>query len=294
MQKNKIIIGFSVVSVILTVLVCYLIYSYMSPSRQTIYVFNESYSAGTQITADMLTPIQVDSTITVSGRKADVSEQFVTSYEYSEIISSGDSLRMDVGEGMPLTMSMLSVIGGSSIEMNMRPSSIAVTVGVDSITGISSDLKEGSRVNIYSTTDTGVALILQNMRVLTVNRPDGELSSVTIETDLQQSMQLIYYSIYGRIYLGLVDASGYQASEGEIPTFSGYGYTTESADDAELYINDGNSESESILYSEDDSLADGLFSNNSLEQDEEDDTAENASTEEENLEDDMSVDNGEE
>ena len=151
----------------------------------------------------MLTPIQVDSTITVSGRKADVSEQFVTSSEYAEIIKSGDSLRMDVGEGMPLTMSMLSVIGGSSIEMNMKPSSIAVTVAVDNVTGISQDLKEGSRVNVYCTTDTGVSLILQNMRVLTVNKPDGELSSVTIETDLQQSMQLIYYSIMGKFTLAL-------------------------------------------------------------------------------------------
>lgn len=279
MQKNKIIIGFSAVSILLTVLVCYLIYSYMSPSRQTIYVFNGSYSAGTQITADMLTPIQVDSTITVSGRRADISEQFITSAEYSEIISSGDSLRMDVGEGMPLTMSMLSVIGGSSIEMNMRPSSIAVTVGVDSITGISADLEEGSRVNVYSTTDSGVSLILQNMRILTVNRPDGELSSVTIETDLQQSMELIYYSIYGRIYLGLVDASGYQAAEGEIPSFNGYAAEETATGDETYYTGGGTTDgSGSILYSENGSLSDSLFTNNDLMQDET--SAEDTATEE--------------
>lgn len=277
MQKNKIIIGFTAASILLAILVSYLIYSYMSPTRQTVYVFNDSYSAGTQITADMLTPIQVDSTITVSGRKADVSEQFVTSYEYGEIIKSGDSLRMDVGEGMPLTISMLSVIGGSSIEMNMKPSSIAVTVGVDSITGISSDLKEGSRVNIYSTTDTGVSLILQNMRILTVNKSDGELSSVTIETDLQQSMQLIYYSVYGKIYLGLVDATGYQADESGVPSFSGYGYSTETEAATES----------SFSLDSDDGLSASLFSSGDLGGTE-------AETEAEPETDTLTVDSGEE
>lgn len=286
MQKNKIIIGFSAASILLTVLVCYLIYSYMSPSRQTIYVFNDSYSSGTQVTADMLTPIQVDSTITVSGRKADVSEQFVTSSEYAEIIKSGDSLRMDVGEGMPLTMSMLSVIGGSSIEMNMKPSSIAVTVAVDNVTGISQDLKEGSRVNVYSTTDTGVSLILQNMRVLTVNKPDGELSSVTIETDLQQSMQLIYYSIYGKIYLGLVDASGYQAAEDGILSFSGYGYDDDLVtDDSQLFTNDGTYGDEDVdLYTNESDLSGDLFTNGDFGQDvsdnAEDESAETEAAEE--------------
>lgn len=286
MQKNKIIIGFSAASILLTVLVCYLIYSYMSPSRQTIYVFNDSYSSGTQVTADMLTPIQVDSTITVSGRKADVSEQFVTSSEYAEIIKSGDSLRMDVGEGMPLTMSMLSVIGGSSIEMNMKPSSIAVTVAVDNVTGISQDLKEGSRVNVYSTTDTGVSLILQNMRVLTVNKPDGELSSVTIETDLQQSMQLIYYSIYGKIYLGLVDASGYQAAEDGILSFSGYGYDDDMVtDDSQLFTNDGTyGDEDADLYTNGSDLSGDLFSSDDFGQDvsdnAEDESAETEAAEE--------------
>lgn len=286
MQKNKIIIGFSAASILLTVLVCYLIYSYMSPSRQTIYVFNDSYSSGTQVTADMLTPIQVDSTITVSGRKADVSEQFITSSEYAEIIKSGDSLRMDVGEGMPLTMSMLSVIGGSSIEMNMKPSSIAVTVAVDNVTGISQDLKEGSRVNVYSTTDTGVSLILQNMRVLTVNKPDGELSSVTIETDLQQSMQLIYYSIYGKIYLGLVDASGYQAAEDGILSFSGYGYDDDLVtDDSQLFTNDGTyGDEDADLYTNGSDLSGDLFSNGDFGQDvsdnAEDESAETEAAEE--------------
>ena len=286
MQKNKIIIGFSAASILLTMLVCYLIYSYMSPSRQTIYVFNDSYSSGTQVTADMLTPIQVDSTITVSGRKADVSEQFITSSEYAEIIKSGDSLRMDVGEGMPLTMSMLSVIGGSSIEMNMKPSSIAVTVAVDNVTGISQDLKEGSRVNVYSTTDTGVSLILQNMRVLTVNKPDGELSSVTIETDLQQSMQLIYYSIYGKIYLGLVDASGYQAAEDGILSFSGYGYDHDMVtDDSQLFTNDGTyGDEDADLYTNGSDLSGDLFSSDDFGQDvsdnAEDESAETEAAEE--------------
>lgn len=254
MQKNRIIAGFTIISVVLTILVSYMIYRYMSPSRQTIYVFNGAYSAGDQVTASMLTPIQVDSTITISGRKADVSEQFITPAEYNEIVKSGDSLRMDVGEGMPLTMSMLSVIGGSSIEMNMKPSSIAVTVSVDNVTGISSELKEGSRVNIYSTTNAGVSLILQNMRILTVNKPGGDLESVTVETNLEQSLQLIYYSTYGHIYLGLIDGSGYQAEESDIPSFAGYQVAVDEVTDMTEVPEDN-----STVVTDDPDLEDSLF-----------------------------------
>lgn len=222
MSKNKIITSLIIGAILFSSLAAFLIYRYMSPSRGTMYVFNDSYSAGDQLTADMLTPVQVDSTIIVAGKSTNASAQFVTPNEYQALIRSGDSLRMDVSEGMPLTTSMLSVSGGSTVEMNMKSDAIAVTVAVDEYTGITNDLKEGSHVNIYANINSQTTLIQQNKRVLEVFKENGTITGVSIEENIQESMELIYAVTNGNIYLGLVDATGYQAAEGSDPVYTPY------------------------------------------------------------------------
>lgn len=227
MSKNKIITTLIICAVLFTGLASFLVYRYMSPSRGTIYVFANSYSAGTQIDANMLLPMQVDSSIILAGKKDKVGTQFVTPSEYSEVVRSGDSLRMDVNAGMPLTSSMLSVSGGSSLEMNMRSDAIAVTISVDRFTGVTNDLKEGARVNIYSNINGSTTLIQQNKRILEAfHDSNGTIIGVSIEENLDESMELINAETNGSIYLGLVDATGYQASEGVDPVYSPFAENT--------------------------------------------------------------------
>ena len=221
-SKNKIITSLIICAILFSALASYLIYHYMAPSRNTIYVFNDSYSSGVQLSADMLTPIQVDSSIIVAGKKTDVENAFVTPASYQAIVKSGDSLRMDVSAGMPLTTSMLSVSGGSTVEMNMKSDAIAVTVAVNEFTGITNELKEGSRVNIYANLDSSVVLIQQNKRILEVFKENGVIKGVSIEENIQESTELIYAVTNGNIYLGLVDANGYQSSEGTDPVYNPY------------------------------------------------------------------------
>lgn len=225
MSKNKIITSLIIGAVLFSSMAAFLIYHYMSPSRGTMYLFNGSYSAGDQLTADMLTPVQVDSKIVIAGKKTDASAQFVTPSEYQTLIKSGDSLRMDVSEGMPLTTSMLSVTGGSTVEMNMKSDAVAVTVPVNENTGITNDLKEGSHVNIYANLDSTISLIQQNKRILEVYKDNGTITGVSIEESINESMELIYAVTNGSIYLGLVDATGYQAAEGADPMYTPYAET---------------------------------------------------------------------
>lgn len=222
MSKNQKIICVFIAFIICSVLSGYFIFQYLSPQRTTIYVFNNDYEAGTQITEGMLTPMQVDSNIVLNGLKSDVSLRFVTNANYQEIIYSGDSLRMDVGEGSPLMESMLSISGGSSVEMNMKTTAVGVTIGVNNITGITNELKSGSRVNIYMSIDGMTTLILENMRVLNVAHNNGTIVSVTIECDIEESLLLINANTYGTLHLGIVDNTGYQYSEEKNPTFTLY------------------------------------------------------------------------
>lgn len=236
MSKNKIITTLIACFAVCSILASYLIYHYMSPSRGTVYVFNDDYEAGEQISSSMLIPVQVDSSIIVAGKKSDVSTQFVTPNEYAEVVRSGDSLRMDVSEGMPLTNSMLSVSGGSTVEMNMKSDAIAVTISVDQFTGITNDLKAGVRVNVYSNMNSQTRLIQQNKRVLEVFKEGSDIIGVSIEENIYESMELIYAATNGSVYLGLVDATGYQASEGEDPTYTPYESNSDTDMDVEEYL----------------------------------------------------------
>lgn len=245
MLKNKIMAGFIAGAVICSITACVLIYNYVAPARGTIYIFNDSYPAGQQVTSDMLSPMQVDSSVIVAGKKDAISTRFVSPSDYAEVIRSGDSLRMDVSEGMPLTTSMLSVAGGTAVEMNMKSDSIAVTVAVDSNTGVTNDLKEGARVNVYSCMDAQTTLIQQNKRILAVYSDGGIITGVSIEENIKESMELIHAATYGQIYLGLVDATGYQAEEGSDPMYDPYSLETDD-ELTDLYKDDGSQETESL------------------------------------------------
>lgn len=213
MKKNKQILIAIILAVVFALGAAYGVYRILEPQRTTIYVFNDDYTTGTQVTADMLTPVQVDASIIVAGGAASTSSQFITSSEYRDMLQSGNSLRIDVAKGMPIMTSMLSLIGGSRIEMTMQSTAIAITVSVDDVTGITNDLGPGARVNVYVTYGTsGTMLLLENMRVLAVNKTTtGDLISATIEVDNADALKLIEAANRGSIYLGLVNGNGYES-----------------------------------------------------------------------------------
>lgn len=213
MKKNKQILIAIALAVVFALCAAYGVYRILEPQRTTIYVFNDDYTTGTQVTADMLTPVQADASVIVAGGTADASSQFITSAEYRDMLQSGNSLRIDVAKGMPLMTSMLSLIGGNRIEMTMQSTAIAVTVSVDGVTGITNDLGPGARVNIYVTYGaSGTTLLLENMRVLAVNKTTtNDIISATIEVDNSEAIKLIEAANRGTIYLGLVNGNGYQS-----------------------------------------------------------------------------------
>ena len=217
MKKNYKIIIILLVAVVLAIIASIGIVSYLSPRRATIYVFKNAYAIGTQITSDMLVPVQVDASIVVAGRNANVSERIITSDEIRELLESGDSLKVSVGEGTPLMRSLLSVSGGNSIVMAMSPSKVAVTINVDNTTGVTQKLYSGASVNVYVTAYSGnTFLLFEDMRVLDINRNsnNGSLSNVTLEVTNEQAVKLINSTKNGSIHLGLINESGYQFESG--------------------------------------------------------------------------------
>lgn len=211
MKKNTKILIVVFAAILLAAAAAFLIVQILSPARTTVYLFNDSYPAGTVVKSNMFTPTQVDSKAIILGAKSDLNAYFVTSSEYTNIIKSGDTLKIDVNKGMPLMKSMLSIAGGSAIEMRMDPSSIAVTVSVNSVKGVTSELKPGAHVNVYFTSALETKLLFESMRVLNVEKnTNGSITAVSLEANHQQAVVLVNAAESGSIYLGLVNSNGYQ------------------------------------------------------------------------------------
>ena len=240
--KNKKIVLILVAAVIVAVIGGFALYNYLMPKKTTVYVFRSGAKSGDVVTESMLTPVQADSKIIVAGQSTDINDQFVTGETIEAVLKSGDSLRMDVSAGMPLTLSLLTANGGSDVEMNMDPTKIAITIPISGINGVTNDLKSGSRVNIYVTGNNSAGeysttLVFQNMRILTVTKDDGGgLVSATIETSIDESLELVHYANSYALYLGLIDNTGYEYSPVDKPSFTPGGVTNYQ-DASDAYLN---------------------------------------------------------
>ena len=102
MSKNVKIILIIVAALVLAGLAAFMIFNMLSPQRATIYLFNDSYPAGTTISTSMFSSVQVDANMVSANVKIPIRQRFVTRDEFAKIIGSGDSLKIDVGKGMPL------------------------------------------------------------------------------------------------------------------------------------------------------------------------------------------------
>lgn len=224
--KNKKILIVILVAVLACAIATYGLYAILTPQRTTIYTFNDNYSAGTLVTSEMLTPVEIDQTLVINSNQMSAGDYFVTASNYKDVITSAGVLRADVYSGNALMTSMLTTTGGNSIEMTMKQNAVAVTVGANFVSAVTNELSAGSRVNVYASYEDSTTLLLQNVRVLSVGRESGTINSVTLEVDIAQSLQLVHAYTYGSVQLGLVDATGYQYSEKSMPTYSTSGFTS--------------------------------------------------------------------
>ena len=107
-------------------------------------------------------------------------------------------------------ISHVSKKGNNEVEVKMSPNAVAITISVSNITGITADLKSESHVNVYASYSSGITeLLLENIRVLSVQKTDGKLAGVTLELNKEQAITVVEAIRKGSLYLGLVNADGY-------------------------------------------------------------------------------------
>lgn len=215
MSKGKKILIAVLVALLCAGLAVYSIILYLTPMKETIYVYNNNYEAGKTVSSAMFTPILVDEKIVIGGREASVNEQFVAGdKEFYELMNAGDSLLVDVYKGQVLTMSDLSVASGTAIEKNLATNAIAVTINLNNTSGVTNGLRLGSRVNVYSSFEGVTTLLLENMRIIKVNKSDNSLVSITLECTQEEAVKIIYAQEYTSVHLGLINENEYEYANG--------------------------------------------------------------------------------
>lgn len=218
MKKDIKIVIVLIIAIMLSLISGFMIYRFLSPQRTKIYVFNQSCQAGTVISESLFTPVEVDARAVANGRKTGIGSTIVLEQDFASV--RGDTLKVDVSEGLPLMNSMLSS-KVSQFRVPQKSDSVAVTIAVSQTSGITSSLMPGSKVNVYSTYDDGhgikTALILEGMRVL--DTVGG--STVTLECTKEESLKLINAQSCTAIYLGLIDQTGYEYSEKSMYYYQG-------------------------------------------------------------------------
>ena len=205
--RDKKILRAIIVSVILAIGLGAGVFFALNSQTAKYYEFNNNYSAGTPVTANMLTEVQVDKRIVIGGQKSSLNSRYITETEIQEVLEKGDKLRQDVGQGFPLTESVLVERGGNQIEQAMTQNAIAVTVNVDNVTGVTDDLRAGSFVNVFMRV-AGKSDVLQRMKVLSVNtNKNKNLVSATLECNYEQAKVLTQAADEGYIQFGLLGSA---------------------------------------------------------------------------------------
>lgn len=210
--------------ILLAAIVGYGAWTYLSGAKTTIYYFNDNYPAGAKIYEDMVTPLQVDSSMVNNMAVQGNGSNFVTDSNKSEVI--GDTLKVDVAKGSPFMTIQTDKFSASPAEVRLKENNVAITITANNITGVTPWMVVGTRVNVYTFFATGEGeskgtveyQALQNVNVIDVqyseksNEGTGTpaLAGVTLELTPEQAMQVNYAEKVGAIRLGIVKNGHYK------------------------------------------------------------------------------------
>lgn len=213
---NRLTAFFIIIGLIAILVAGYFTYTYLDAMKTTVYVFNGDYAAGTVIDKDMLSTMQVDTKIVANAKEGDVSMQYVTKSGLETVLQSGDALLVDVKKGTTLMPWLLTANGGGAVQNNLTGNMVAITIPVNNYSGVTNDLRIGSKLNIYSTSSYDTSrtyLLLENMQVIgTQTTNDATLNAITFACTPEQALKLLHANTFEQIYCGLINESTYELS----------------------------------------------------------------------------------
>lgn len=183
-------------------------YASIKVQKENVYLFNDKYKAGTVITGDMFVATETDKKLT---HEVD----YITKDTINDVI--GQTIVTDVYQGMPLMSSYISNKNNSAVTLRLTSGKVAYSIPGDSLSLVTSSIKFGDFVNVYSSVEGGDTTgkitkeILPNVRVLDVVRtnvsednPQGTLAGITLELDPNDVSKVAFAKDFTKISVGLL------------------------------------------------------------------------------------------
>ena len=90
----------------------------------TLSMFSSDYTAGTQVTRELLMPVEVDATITEMGEATDISKRYVTEDEYIEMI------RLKTAVLLAASLKIGAILAGATAEDSENLYHFGMHIGV--------------------------------------------------------------------------------------------------------------------------------------------------------------------
>ena len=206
-------------------IIAFLSYNWLSVKKTNIYVFNADYEDGTKLKKDMFEAFEVDNALVEaqSARftKGESKATFLSKADINKLVEEEEVLAVQVFAGQPVTSNLYLSTSGSTVERRLSDGHTAITIPVNNITGVSSEVSAGSRINIYNlysiNTYNVVQLMYQNVKILDVqktgNKTNGyTISAFTIEVKPEDALQLLYAIQYNQIRVSLLKPGTYQTT----------------------------------------------------------------------------------
>lgn len=204
MSKNKKAAILLILAVVFAFVAACGVYWYCESSKGIVYIFNDSYSAGTQITKDMFLGIKVDEKIINAGKTADIDSYYITGEDYAKVVAGTEYLLNDVSKGKAFVFTDLAVTSGNAIERKLEDGQVAVTIPISGVAAVTDDLRVGSVVNIFTTSAEETSLAFSEMKIASLTKNGDSISSVTFLLRPEESSRLIHIANNETLYFGLM------------------------------------------------------------------------------------------
>lgn len=208
-----------VIIIVLALVVGVLSYSYLSSAKTTIYLFNDNYSAGTEVDASLFVASEIDTNLILEAMaRGDAS--YVTPDNVDEFM--GDYLRSDVVAGTPFLTIHSDMQAGPGAEKRLSEGMVAVTVEADNLVGVTPFIIPDTYVNVYANYELEESqvtkLLLQKIRVIDVQYSEvfnessdsPTISGITLEVEPGDSMLIQHAADFGSIRFGIVNGATYE------------------------------------------------------------------------------------
>lgn len=172
-------------------------YVYAKTLKTEIYVFNDGYRAGTVVSADMFSPLEIDNKLVNLMNEQSGYASYSSMEELNEKIRRAERLKTDVVPGLPATSNLFSDSFSGTVESHLSDNLVSVELYAGKVSGLSGrEIYTGTRVNLLASAKSGAdyttEVLFQDVPVVSVTEDgNGRTESIFVELQPDESLKLV-------------------------------------------------------------------------------------------------------